>query len=399
MSTNDSNITVKNNQVQFSKEVLEYFKSIETKENKEWINKYFGVLSNVSNLTAEKYNKHHIRPVFTFKDKEHKNRRQTEKLGNEFNGNIIKVSIYNHLFAHFYLWKIFNNQDSKIAFQRMCGQGKYIDNLTEDELKEVAKLKEECSERNQTKEELLKRIYRYNHSKDRVERIRERNKIRYLDPVIKDYVCRQIMLKRMRLNKEKYLNINVKDLKITIINSKEYNETMINFKLQKQKLQKLNKNESTKNWKNKNKEYIKNYTQNYRKKNKENILNMNRKYQKLHFDKLKQYKKRPCFDFIKQEYCIYETLKLRKTKNKNLYKNIVLKDWVLSIDSLIFEKILEKQETLKILSSIDINNKSKRLCYDPIAKKYCTYSALRGRKIRYKEKYKNVIIRECLIND
>ena len=50
-----------------------------------------------------------------------KNQRQTKPLADKFNGNLIKLSIYNHLFAHFYLWKIFNNKDSKISFQRMCG--------------------------------------------------------------------------------------------------------------------------------------------------------------------------------------------------------------------------------------------------------------------------------------
>ena len=133
-------------------------------ENSEWVNKYFKVLSDESNLNAEKYNLHHIRPCFTFKDNEHRKRRETKPLGDKFNGNLIKLSIHNHLFAHYYLWKIFGNKDSKTAFQRMYGQGKYIDNLTEDELKEIAKLKEECAKKNQTEEEKKERERNYNKS-------------------------------------------------------------------------------------------------------------------------------------------------------------------------------------------------------------------------------------------
>ena len=148
MSMRNSTVEIKDGKVVFSEEVLSYFESIRTKENSVWIDKYFKVLGDESNLSAEKYNDHHIRPIFAFKDENHKNRKETKYLGDEFNGNIIKLSIYNHLFAHYYLWKIFDNRDSKVAFQRMCGQGKYVDNLTEKELKEIAKLKEDCAKKN-----------------------------------------------------------------------------------------------------------------------------------------------------------------------------------------------------------------------------------------------------------
>mgnify|MGYP003289141010 CR=1 FL=1 len=137
----------------FNLEILEYFDTIATPENSIWIDKYFNILLKNENIIAKKYHEHHIRPCCTFKDETHRNRRESKPLADKINGNIIKLSIYNHLFAHFYLWKIFNNQDSKTAFQRMCGQGKYIDNLTENELKDIAKLKEECAKRNQTEKE------------------------------------------------------------------------------------------------------------------------------------------------------------------------------------------------------------------------------------------------------
>lgn len=46
----------------FSFEVLDYFDSICTDENYEWIEKYFDVLMKEENKTAEKFNEHHIRP-------------------------------------------------------------------------------------------------------------------------------------------------------------------------------------------------------------------------------------------------------------------------------------------------------------------------------------------------
>lgn len=141
----------------FSFEVLNYFDSICTDENYEWIVKYFKTLMTEENKTAEKFNMHHIRPCCTFKDKNHKNRKETQKLGDEFKGNVIKVSIYNHLLGHYYLWKIFNNYDLKTSFQRMCGtylQNDNINNLDEEKLKFIAKLQEECFKKNLTREEI-----------------------------------------------------------------------------------------------------------------------------------------------------------------------------------------------------------------------------------------------------
>ena len=161
----------------FSFEILDYFDSIATDENFEWIEKYFNVLMKDENNSAEKFDMHHIRPCCTFKDKEHKNRKQTQKLGDGFNGNIIKLSVYNHLFAHFYLWKITDDKDLKITFQRMCGEGKYIDNLTEDELKDIARLKEECRKKNWTDDD--KRTYSKQWYNENKEEISEKSKKRY----------------------------------------------------------------------------------------------------------------------------------------------------------------------------------------------------------------------------
>lgn len=169
MPIRKANVKIENGKVVFSQEILDYFESIRTEENSIWIDKYFDVLSNPSNFNAEKYNIHHIRPCFTFKDEMHQIREETEPLADEFNENLIKLSVYNHLFIHYYLWKIFNNKDSKLAFQRMCGINKYTKNITENELKEIAILKEECTKENLTDEEVkeLRRKYNVAHKEKR----------------------------------------------------------------------------------------------------------------------------------------------------------------------------------------------------------------------------------------
>ena len=163
----------------FSFEVLDYFYSICTDENYEWIGKYFDVLMKEENKSAKKFNKHHIRPCFSFKDKEHKNRKETQKLADKFNDNLIKLSVYNHTIAHYCLWKIFNNWDSKTAFQRMCNKKDLINNLTENELMEIAKLQEDCAKTNKTEEEIKERKrnygikYRTNNKEEIVQKKKE----------------------------------------------------------------------------------------------------------------------------------------------------------------------------------------------------------------------------------
>ena len=179
----NSTVEIKYGKVLFSKEILEYFESLRNEETSEWIDKYFEVLSDENNLTSEKYNIHHIRPCCTFKDKEHKNRKQTQKLADKFNGNLIKLSVYNHFFAHYYLWKIFNNKDCKLGFSRMCGQSNFTDNLTENELKEIAKLQEDCAKTKKTEEEIKerKRNYGIKHREEHKEEIAQKKKEYYIE--------------------------------------------------------------------------------------------------------------------------------------------------------------------------------------------------------------------------
>ena len=83
MPKRKSNVKIEDGKVIFSQEILDYFESIRTEENSEWIDKYFEVLSDTSNINSEKFNIHHIRPCCTFKDETHKTREKTEKLAED----------------------------------------------------------------------------------------------------------------------------------------------------------------------------------------------------------------------------------------------------------------------------------------------------------------------------
>lgn len=152
MPRRNSTVEIIDGKVVFSQEVLSYFESIRTEENSVWIDKYFEYLSDESNLSAIKYNLHHIRPCCTFKDNEHKNRKETLPLANKLEGNMIELSIYNHIIAHYCLWKIFNNEDSRRAVYLMY-EKRNLDYLSENEIKEFAKIQEECAKENITDDE------------------------------------------------------------------------------------------------------------------------------------------------------------------------------------------------------------------------------------------------------
>ena len=297
MPRRNSTVEIVDGKVVFSNEVLEYFENIRTEENGTWVDKYFDYLSDESNLSAEKYNIHHIRPCFSFKDKTHKNRKETKPLADEFNGNLIKLSIYNHILAHRCLWKIFNNFDSKSSFQRMCGQNIFINKLTEDEFKKIAKLREECAKENRTDEE-KKEYYKhwYENNKDET---KEKQRNYYLNnrEKILNYV--KIWSKLNHEKRAKYLEDNQDRIK----------ETNRNWYLKN----KDKSNQNHKIWIQNNYEKVKEYSKNWKTEHKDDI----KKYDK-------EYGQRNCFDPIKNEYCTLNALRCRKYhgKNKDLYKNV-----------------------------------------------------------------------------
>ena len=264
MPRRNSTVKIVDGKVVFSKEILEYFESIRNGENSIWIDKYFEYLSDESNLSATKYNLHHIRPCCTFKDEEHKNRKETLPLGDAFKGNIIKISVYNHLLSHYCLWKIFDTRDTKDAIQRMCVQEKYVENLTEAELKEIAKLQEECAKENRTEEE--KKEY------------------------MKEY-CKQ--------NKDKIL--------------KRANEWAENNQ------DRVKKNKD--NWYQRNKEKISQKN----KENREELRIKERERRHKNKERIAELDARPCRDPIREnEICTWNALRKRKHRNKELYKNVIL---------------------------------------------------------------------------
>lgn len=276
MPRRNSTTEIKNGKVVFSKEVLEYFESIRNEENSEWIDKYFEYLSNEENLTAEKYNGHHIIPCFVFKDEIHRTRKETEPLADKIEGNIIKLSIYNHILAHYCLWKIFDNYNSKHAIQYTIGKNKEINDLSENEIKEIARIQEECAKTNQTEEERKEKEKEYRMSEKGKENHRKRS-LKYYNN------HKELASKR----KKKYRENN-KD-KISQYNSEYY---------------KNNKDEIYENKKE------------YRKNNKEKC----QKYSKEYNDK---YFKRLCYDPIKNDYPTLGALRSRIYNHKELYKNII----------------------------------------------------------------------------
>ena len=254
MPRRNSTVEIKDGKVVFSKEVLSYFESIRTEENSAWIDKYFEYLSDEENLTAEKYNGHHIIPCFTFKDETHRTRKETEPLADKVEGNVIELSIYNHLLAHYCLWKIYDNRDSKNTMQRMCGEEKYIDTLTEQELKEIAILKEECAKKNLTEEERKKKKY---------------------------------------ARVKKYKNSHKQQV-----------------------------SEQGKRYRESHKEEKARYDKEYKRRNKEKIKKKNKENYENNKDKISEKGKQLCFDPIKNKPCTLNALKCRKQRNKELYKDV-----------------------------------------------------------------------------
>lgn len=257
MSKRNSTVKIKDGKVVFSKKVLEYFESIRNEKNSEWIDKYFEYLSDKENLSAEKYRKHHIIPCFSFKDENHKTRKETLPLANKVENNIIKLSVYNHIIAHYCLWKIFNNEDSRRAVYLMYEKSN-LDYLSENEIKEFAKIQEECAKENMTEEELKEnksktdKIYQENNK----EKISKNKKIYYKEHL--EYFAKQ----RKRYNQEHKEQI------------KETN-----------KLYYENNYDKIKSWS-------------------------------------KEYNAQMCYDPIKKNYCTLGTLFSRKKRHKDEYSNV-----------------------------------------------------------------------------
>ena len=201
----------------FSFEVLNYYDSISTKENINWIIKYFNLLIKNENINSEKFDIHHIIPCSLFKDKNHKTRKETEKLANDINGNKIKLSYKNHIIAHYFLWKIFpNNEDTRRPIYFMLNKLDFK-HLTENEIIKFAEIQEECKKANMTKEERKeqlkesKKTYRQNNHKPIAEYNADYRLLPCFDPIIGDCCTQHTLEARIYRHKDLYENITVKN--------------------------------------------------------------------------------------------------------------------------------------------------------------------------------------------
>ena len=297
MSKRNSMTKIKNGKVVFSQEIIDYFENLRNEENSEWIDKYFEVLSNENNLSATKYRKHHIIPCFVFKDENHKNRLETEPLADMINGNKIKLSVYNHILSHFYLWKIIQTEDSRRPVYLMCIK-KNLDCLSESEIKEFAKIQEECTKENMTEKERkeLDKKWRKEHQEE-----------------LSDYGR-----KWRKENKEREKEWR-----------KQYNE------LNKERISKNKKRyrreheKERKEWEEEHKEERKAYKRNYNREHKDDLSKKKKEKYIENRDEILANNHLECEDPIKGDRCTLVALKTRKNRHKEDYKNVNPKDYII----------------------------------------------------------------------
>lgn len=276
-----STVEIVNGKVVFSDEVLSYFESIRNDENSEWIDEYFKILSNSSNIDSKKSRGHHIIPCLAFKDENHPTRNETEPLANKIKGNVIELSIYNHILVHRCLWKIFkNNKDAKIAYQRLCKQEK-IENLTDEQIDKIAKLIEECAKENVTEKERKAKQKKYDDEHKEESKARREKRKDEIKIYMKHYYeeNKEELKKRAKIRKENNKEIISEKYKIDYHNNKEK----------------------------------------YKAKNK---LNYN-KHREDRLKKQNDYDNQMCYDPIARNSCTLNTLNGRKRRHKELYENVI----------------------------------------------------------------------------
>ena len=331
--------------------VLNLIYGWKNEKNSKWIKKYINILSDSSNETAKKFEKHHIIPCFSFKDETHKNRSQTEPLANKIEGNLIKLSYYNHIIAHYCLWKIFDTWESRNVVQQRCGT-KDIETLSESQIKKIAKIQEECAKENMTEEE-----YREHAKKYREENRDEINKQkRQYYEENKD----EINKKRQKRREENRDEINKKSRKRNYVHKEEKKE-------RRRKCYEENKDkihEDRKIYREENKEKISEQKKESYERNKEKILKKIKEYYEENKDEINE----------------------RRREN---YKE----------DEENRDKILENNRIYREENKEEIQKHNHLLCYDPKKDNFCTLQALHTRKYRNKELYKDVIPSECIVDE
>ena len=312
MANDKVNTKIINGKVEFSKEIIECFENLRTEKTSEWIDKYFNILSDSSNINSLKYRKHHIIPCFFFKDETHKNRRETLPLANDIEGNLIKLSISNHIKAHYCLWKIFiDNHDAKIAIQQLC-KLEDVTCLTSENIDEISKIEEECAKENITEKEKKERIRKYLAEWGKT----ENGKISLKKRSEKYEHSEHGKNKRKKYRTSEEGKASLKRRQLKYRNSEKGKTTIANWKKSengKKSLEKYTKSE----------------------KGKATILKNVKKYQQT--EKGKASMKRAsnkrinllCYDPIKNDFCKMGALQNRKRRNKEKYKNVILKNCII----------------------------------------------------------------------
>ena len=345
MAKSKVNAKIENGKVVLSKEVLDILESWKTSDkNTKLVEEYKEILLDPSNLTATKFRQHHIIPIFMFKDENHKNREKAEPLANAIEGNKIKLSIANHIIVHNLIRLIFPNcLDAKLSVFVSCRKIN-IENMTKNEISNIANILQNCAKENQTKEE--KRI---------------KNKLWYANNFqkISDY-------------------------------GKEYRKT---HSVEKAKYQK--------EWDLLHVDDIKIHNKEYQKEHKEELT-----------EKRKINNHQICIDPIEKDFCYFGTLKQRMFRNKEKYKNMNPRNYIIknykgnpTLETkkrpITWTKDKEKEynHQYKIEHADEIAYYNNQPCVDPIKGGICKFSALKSRKYRNKEEYQNVILKDCIIKD
>ena len=311
-----ADVKIINNKIVLSIEILNKIESWKNVDNSEWIYKYKKILLDSSNIYSEKFDIHHIIPCFTFKDESHKNRLETEPLADAIKENKIKLSIYNHILAHYYLYNIFNDKDSKNAIQKICRR-KNIKDLTEKEMKEIAKIKEDCAKKNQTKEERLKKKKEWNDAhKDEMKEYNKKWNSEHRDEELKKKKeWRETHKEEQSKVKKEWYNEHREE---QLLKKKEH------YNKNKEKYAELGKKRRKEH-----KEELSDYFRNYYQNNKEKLKQQREEHKEKIAETNKKHNSQKCIDPIKGDECTYSALCHRKSRDKESYKNVILKNCII----------------------------------------------------------------------
>ena len=238
---------------------------------------------------------------------------------------MIKLSYYNHIIAHYCLWKIFDTWESRNVVQQRCGT-KDIETLSESQIKKIAKIQEECAKENMTEEEYREHAKKYREeNRDEINKQKRQHYEENKDEINK---------KRQKRREENRDEINKKSREWHSIHKDEINE-------RRRKHNEENKDEiceDRKIYRDENKEKIlkkrkehyeenkdeinERRRENY-KENKNKILENNRIYREENKEEIYNHSHLMCYDPKKDNFCTLQTLHMRKHRHKDLYKDVI----------------------------------------------------------------------------